>query len=52
MQWFCCSPAVIFADISEASLLKVVVAAGAMPPDAENTNGVKEPCSTSRTRCS
>ena len=30
----------------------MMVAAGAMPPVAEKTSGVKEPISISRTRCS
>ena len=37
---------------SEASLLKVIVASGALPPEAEKTSGVNEPCSISRTLCS
>ena len=43
-----------FSSRSEASLLKVIVAAGAIhvPPEAEKTSGVNEPCSISQTLCS
>ena len=37
---------------SEASRLYMMVAPGAMPPVAENTREVNDPCSISRTRCS
>ncbi len=41
-----------FSDIREANLLYTMVAAGPIPPAAERTSGVNEPCSISLMRSS
>ena len=41
-----------FSTRRDANLLYTMEALLPMPPTAENTNGEKEPCSTSRTRSS
>ena len=41
----------LFSARRDVILLYVTVAAGPIPPVAENTRGVKKPCSTSIIRC-
>ncbi len=41
-----------FSEISDANLLYTMVAAGPIPPAAERTSGVNEPCSISLMRSS